>query len=160
MTPVVAVEFQIGHYVSVPEPYVYDSEGHVRQGSTDRPGDDGGLRIPKTDLTFVRIDYQTRLQFESTEVVIECPFTLQVGEVTHNLDPGDRANLGPILALYPDRLDEATVDTSATLRLRFASGASIEVGQDIRYEAWQVNGPGNYLVVCTPGTDGKLAIWD
>ena len=140
-------------------PYIYDSQGNVRQGASNRPGDERMLRIPKVDLTFVRIDHQTRLQFEDPEVVIESPFMLRVGVVTHSLDPGDRSNLGPILALYPDTLEEATVDDSARLTLRFASGASITCDQDERYEAWQVNGPGNYLVVCTPGSDGELAVW-
>ena len=125
----------------------------------NRAGDERGLRIPNTDLTFVRIDHQARLQFNDTEVVIETPFVLHTGLVTYNLDPGERSELGPILALYPDALVDATVDDSATLRLRFASGASITVAQDANYEAWQVNGPGNYLVVCTPGTDGGLAVW-
>ncbi|MGA3221830.1 MAG: DUF6188 family protein [Acidimicrobiales bacterium] len=54
----------------------------------------------------------------------------------------------------------ASVDSAGTLSLRFTSGATIRVDQDPQYEAWQVNGPGNYLVVCTPGTTGDLAIWD
>ncbi len=117
------------------------------------------LRIPKTDITFLRIDHQTRLQFEDTEVVIESPFTLQTPEVTYHLDPAKRGDLGPMLAAYPDTLEDATVDNRATLRLRFTSGASITVAQDLQYEAWQVNGPGGYLVVCTPGSDGTLAVW-
>ena len=90
----------------------------------------------------------------------ESPFVLNFGEATYNLDPGERAALGPVLALYPDTLEHAAVDGSATLMLWFTSGASITVKQDDRYEAWQVNGPGNYLVVCTPGTDGQLAVWE
>ena len=146
--------------MSVPKPpYIYDSKGNVREGVTNRAGDDRALRLPKADLSFLRIDHQTRLQFDTTEVVIESPFVLQANGSTYRLDPGDRAGLGPLLAIYPDTLVDATVDGSAILVLRFASGASITVEQDPSYEAWQVNGPGNYLVVCTPGTEGNLAIW-
>jgi len=145
--------------MAMPEPpYILDSKGNVREGATNRPGDERALRSPKADLSFVRIDHQARLQFEDTEVVIEAPFVFQVGEVTYSPDPDTRAELGPVPALYPGTLD-ATVDEYATLTLRFASAASITVAQDSRYEAWQVNGPGNYLVVCTPRTDGRLAVW-
>jgi len=91
--------------------------------------------------------------------VIESPFILELDGNHHELDPRDRASLGPILALYPATLETAAVDDPATLTLRFASGASITVRQDPQYEAWQVNGPDNYLVVCTPGTSGDLAVW-
>jgi hypothetical protein len=33
------------------------------------------------------------------------------------------------------------------------------VPPDLDYEAWQVRGPGNSLVVCVPGHSGDLAIW-
>ncbi|MHB1535011.1 MAG: DUF6188 family protein [Acidimicrobiales bacterium] len=151
----------MGQYVLVPEPpYIYDSEVKARLGAKNQAGDARALRIPKSDLTFIRIDHQTRLRFDDTEVVIESPFVLHVGEATYNLDPGERAALGPVLALYPDTLEHAAVDDSATLMLWFTSGASITVKQDDQYEAWQVNGPSNYLVVCTPGNDGQLAVWE
>jgi Family of unknown function (DUF6188) len=117
-------------------------------------------RVAARDLTFVRVDHQTRLQFGEFEVVIESPFRVRArdgGE--HKLDPGVRASLGPVLDLFPDELITAEVDHQATLRLRLASGASLEVPADDRFEAWQVNGPDGFLVVCTPGGD-KLAVWD
>lgn len=57
-------------------------------------------------------------------------------------------------------LEDATVTDSAALLLTFASAATITVAQDLNYEAWEVDGPDYYLVVCTPGTDGKLAVWE
>jgi len=75
----------------------------------------------------------------------------ELGEVTYRLDRAMPAELGPVLALCPGTLEDGTVDSSATLMLSFASGASITVEQDAREEAWQVNGPGSYLAVCTPG---------
>jgi hypothetical protein len=149
-----------GKLVEMERPYIRKSDGSVRQGSAVVPGENRELRLSPGDLSFIRIDHQTRLQFGSTEVVIECPFTLAREGVVHELDPEQRRDLGPLLQLYPDRLDSATVNDEATLRLEFASGASIIVPQDFHYEAWQVNGPGTYLIVCMPGADGKLAVWD
>jgi hypothetical protein len=103
---------QIGHYGGVAEPpYWYGSEG-VHQGVTNRPGDDRPLRVPKVDLSFIRVDHQVRLQFEETEVMIESPFVVAVNGTQLELDPGERGDLGPILALYPDSLQEATRETA------------------------------------------------
>jgi hypothetical protein len=129
-------------------------------GGSDQPrGRRHPLRLRAADLTFIRIDHQTRLQFGLFEVVIETPFVLVVDEEERLLDPADRSNLGPLLALYPDSLASASIDEHAALSLMFASGASITVRQDPCYEAWQINGPDGYLVVCTPGTTGDLATW-
>ncbi len=141
-------------------PCIYDSDGNVRQGRTNSPGDLRTLRVPETDITFIRIDHQTRLQFDDTEVVIECPFVLRTEEETYSLDPGERDDLGPLLALYPDILEKAVVDDSATLRLRFVTGVLITVAPNLYYEAWQVNGPDGYLVVCDPGNEGKLSVFE
>jgi len=51
------------------------------------------------------------------------------------------------------------VDADTTLLLAFADGTTITVRADPRYEAWQVNGPGDFLMVCVPGTSGELADW-
>lgn len=151
----------MGQYVVVPQPpFIYDSTGGARRGAVNRAGDNRILRVPKTDLSFIRVDHQTRLQFEGTEVVIGSPFIFESAGTRRELDPEDRAALGPVLALYPDSLRAASADDRGTLSLRFESGASITVRQDPRYEAWQVNGPGNYLVVCTPGTSGERAFWN
>jgi len=140
-------------------PYIIESYGSTRQGTSQ--GVPGGweLNFHERNLTFIRIDHQTRLQFGPTEVVVESPFVLTVGGAELRLDPGERGNLGELLALYPDTLGSASIDAHATLTLRFESGATIVVSSDPQYEAWQINGPGNFLVVCAPGTSGKLAIW-
>lgn len=135
------------------------ADGTILPGLTNHAGHERTLLLTPSDLTFIRIDHQIRLQFGPTEVVIESAFVLQLTGSHYELDPGDRATLGPILALYPDTLQAAIVDDAATLLLRFISGASVSVKQDPRLEAWQVNPPGNYLVVCMPGRTGDLAIW-
>jgi len=110
-------------------------------------------------MTFIRIDHQTRLQFGDFEVVIESPFRVTALDGSeYRLDPGVRTSLSPVLDLYPDALITATVDAEASLRLRLASGATLDVPADARFEAWQVNGPDGFLVVCTPGGH-RLAVW-
>ncbi len=116
-------------------------------------------RVSGRDLSFIRVDHQTRLQFGGFEIVIESPFHMTAPNGTeYNLDPGLRGRLGPVLDLYPDALVTATVDADASLRLRFASGATLEVPADYAFEAWHVNGPDGFLVVCETGGSG-LAVW-
>jgi hypothetical protein len=140
-------------------PYILRADGTRHDGRMIQADPAWRLRLAPTDLTFIRIDGQTRLQFDKTEVVIESEFTLTSEGVEHHLDPFDRANLGPLLVLWPDPLESGSVDVDGTLRLVFASGATIAVPPDEHGEAWQVNGP-DYLVVCVPGSSGDLAIWD
>jgi hypothetical protein len=142
-------------------PFVRPADGTTAEGFIVSDGANRDLRIAGRDLTFIRVDFQTRLQFDEFEVVIECPFVLREGasHVEYRLDPRDTASLAPLLRLYPDALVTADADADATLHLAFASGAAVVVPADERYEAWQVNGPGNFLVVCVPGREGKLAIW-
>lgn len=137
-------------------PYIRDSEGVVRQGATLSPDAVALPQLSGVDLSFIRIDHQTRLQFEDVEVVIESPFTLTAGGVTASMD--EREDLGPLLALYPDTLVSMSVGSDCRLRVSFVSGASIEVPADPQYEAWQVVGPGAALVVCQPGGEG-LSCW-
>jgi hypothetical protein len=84
--------------------------------------------------------------------VIESPFVLTVGRTDRPLDPAARDRLGPLLGIYPDSLRSGHVGPDSTLRLDFASGAAITVPSNPKYEAWSIVGPGNALVVCSPGT--------
>ncbi|MGZ6576096.1 MAG: DUF6188 family protein [Solirubrobacteraceae bacterium] len=111
------------------------------------------------DLTYVRIDHQTRLQFDDAGVVIEAPFTLRRDGVDDLLDPADRSRLGPLLDLYPDTLSALDVDPYFGLRLGFHSTATVEVPAPPRYEAWQIIGPGSSLIVCPPSGSPGLAVW-
>ena len=101
-----------------------------------------------------RLDDQGNVE----EVRDDADLELRVAGVRHALDPGERAGLGPLLAVYPDVLGTAAVDSDGTLRLLFASGSSLVVPPDDHYEAWQIEGPGTRLVVCTPGGT-ELAVW-
>jgi hypothetical protein len=68
------------------------------------------------------------------------------------------SRLAPALDLLGKEVLAATVWLDGRLELRFQNGAGIEVPPDPRYEAWQVGGPDNLLIVCTPG-GGEPALW-
>jgi hypothetical protein len=105
-------------------------------------------------MTFVCVDHQTRLQFGDFEIAFESPFRVTAPDGSeYSLDPGVRASLGPVLDLYPDALVTATAMPRRRLRLRFASGATLDVPADFDFEAWQVNGPDGFLVCATGGPD-------
>ena len=144
-------------YLDMPDaPYIRRSDGSVSEGRVVQAGE-WDMDLPLGVVTFIRIDHETRLQVGEVEVVIESPFTLTVDGREYLLDPGERRGLGPLLALYPDTLTEASTRSDGTLLLAFASGATITVSPDSKYEAWSIVGPGSALIVCQPG--GRLAVW-
>jgi len=112
----------------------------------ERP--DGGREfdLAEPTLSWIRIDFQVRLQFGEAELQIEGPFALRVLGNEHQLDPADRSGLGPLLAVYPDTAQTAAMDPDGTLRLLFVSGASLTVPPDDLYEAWNIGG-----FWCPPG---------
>ena len=140
-------------------PYIRHSDGSIREGHSVLPQSSVLDRVGELDMTFVRVDQQTRLRFGDFEIAIESPFRVTAPDGSeYDLNPAVRASLGPVLDLYPDRLITATVDAEASLRLRFASGATLDVPADNDFEAWQVNGPDGFLVVCAPG-GAELSVW-
>ena len=104
-------------------PLIIRSDGSQSVGRTVRASD-WTLTFAPSDLTFVRIDHQARLQFEEVEVIIENAFLLEIGAEHFDLDPEDRAGLGPLLSLYPSTLESATLDDDRTLHLSFDKAAS------------------------------------
>jgi hypothetical protein len=140
-------------------PYIRRSDGTTLEGRTVRAGTDWSLTLRPCDLTYIVIDHSISLTFDDAVVRIANPFVLRSDGVVVELDPGDRASLGPLLALYPDTLAYGSVTSTGILTLGFRSGATIEVPPCPSYEAWQVAGPDEYLVVCDPGTEGLLSVW-
>jgi len=98
---------------------------------------DGGrvFEVAEPDLSWIRVDHQTSLQFGDAELVIECPFALRTGDTVIQLDPNDREGLGPLLALYPDSLVHLMMAPDGTLEAAFSSGAALTVPPDPRFEA-------------------------
>jgi hypothetical protein len=141
------------------KPVITSSDGRRRHGEVARAAGNRVLAIEETDLTYIRIDHQARLQFGEVEIVIGCPFVLTVDGVVHQLDPEARSDLGPFLALYPGSLSAAYVSSRATLNLEFTSGATVVVPPDPQYEAWEVHDDHGWLLVCMPGTNGEIAEW-
>lgn len=117
-------------------------------GCTVRVLPDGGrtFNLVDRELTWIRVDYQARLQFGDAELVIETPFELRVDEQANTLDPNDRAGLGPLLTLYPGTNIDATMTPEGTLRVTFVGGACLTVPPHPKYEAWSLAG-----FWCTPG---------
>jgi len=116
------------------------------------------LGLDGVDLRYIQIDFQTRLQFGDSRIVIGTPFSVRTEREHHMLDPERPAELAPLLALYPSTLTSAVVESDLTLVLIFQSRASLEVPPDPSYEAWQVIGPASRLIVCPPG-GGSLVVW-
>ena len=140
-------------------PEIHCSDGSVRHGETLRPPRLPALGLDGMELTFIQIDHQTRLRLGETEIVIATPFDLELDRGPRTLDPERRAELGPLLAIYPATLASGAVGADLTLRLTFDHGATISVPQHPTYESWHVVGPGSRLIVCPPAGDGSLAVW-
>ena len=139
-------------------PLIVPSSGSAVDGKSSAPSD-WTLTIAPREMSFVRVDHQTRLQLEDVEIVIEGRFLLHRDGSEFELDPADRQALGPVLALYPTTLTAASIGTDGTLHLGFDNGAAIAVPPDLKYEPWRIIGRGTAQVVCMPGTPGALAIW-
>jgi hypothetical protein len=94
-------------------------------------------------------------------VVIESDATLAdrpgraPGVQTVELHPG-RQDVASALALYGATINSGVAFKNGTFRL-VLDHYQLTVRPDSRYEAWNVVGPGNLRLVCTPG--GQLAIW-
>lgn len=108
----------------------------------------GGIKFSLTEpqISWLRIDYQTQIQFGKAELVVETAFELTVAGQSHRLDPNDRAGLGPFTALYPDRATDILMSSEGERSVTFASGARLTVPPHPKYEAWALGG-----FFCVPG---------
>jgi Family of unknown function (DUF6188) len=140
-------------------PFIRSSDGRVRQGEMVCAASIPALQFDGADLTSIRIDFQIHLHFDETTVTIGTPFRLTVGGKSHALDPDARSKLGPLLAIYPGKLQSASINSELTLRLEITGGAVIEIPVDRSFEAWEISGPESRLIVCPPAGEGGLAVW-
>src|SRR4051794_30878065 len=98
-----------------------------------------GFDFDGADLEQVVVNFQVRLWFNgSREIVFTTPLVLHRGDDLIELDPEDRATVGPVLALYPDVALEVSVSNASVLTVRFRSGASITAQPHPMHEAWEV----------------------
>lgn len=140
-------------------PFIRTSDGWDFPVWINSTGTGRQIIVPDGTLSWISVDHRTRLQFGVVEIVIESPFLLRTNGADVTLDPAQREALGPLLAIYPDTVELVRVDTDATLRLKFQSGAEMAVRADPQFEAWSVVGPGAKMLVCLPGDRGEIAIW-
>jgi hypothetical protein len=100
---------------------------------------EGRIRFSLTEsgISWIRIDYQCRIQFGEAELVMDR---------SYQLDPNDRPGLGPFAALYPDTAVDILMSPDGELGMTFASGARLVVPPHPRFEAWSLGG-----FVCVPG---------
>jgi hypothetical protein len=76
---------------------------------------------------------------------------------SHAINPWDRVQLGPALAMQGQQVERVGT-AEAILRIVFSNGSAIEVPPHPSYEAWQVvGGSPQALVVCVG--PGDLAVW-
>jgi len=96
----------------------------------------------------------------STVIRLSGPFEYRDAEgAARTLDPETQswADLGVLFALRRDHIELATATQDSRLRVEFASGRVLASGADGAYENWEVSGPGNMLIV---GTPGEATVWD
>jgi hypothetical protein len=77
--------------------------------------------------------------------------------MTHAIDPWERVQLGPALAIHGQRVEAVSTD-GGVLRIAFSDRSALEVQPHSEYEAWQVvGGDPQALVVCVGPDD--VAVW-
>jgi hypothetical protein len=121
--------------------------GPVVEGCQIRELPDGGSEfvLDEPALSFIRVDYRSKLQFGRTEVVIGGPFELEINGVVHHLDPQRWDALGPLVALFPGSVRWLWASAQGDLTAVFEGGAKVMVAPDAMSKAWSV---GN--VYCVP----------
>ena len=125
----------------------------------------GAFRSPALDLAgselrFIRVDHTVVLEFAEAQVQIETPFDLDDGRTQRTLDPAERTELGPVLAIYPANLTNAVVDAGLVLHLVFDSGARLNVPSIRTTSPGTFFGPGKRQIHCPPAGDGTIAVFD
>jgi hypothetical protein len=116
-----------------------------------------GSRVERTSF-----DHQVRLSLSAldadegyrvdAELVLETPFLLRdaLGE-WHELEPGTRGRLAPVLALFGQSLAAVDVQGRGALAIDFHDGAGLWIGPDPQFESWHLAGHGVDGVTVGPG---------
>jgi hypothetical protein len=119
--------------------------GPVVDGCRIRELPDGGREfvLDEPDLSFIRVDLRSRLQFGRTEVAIAGPFILEVDGAAYRLDPQRRSALGPFVALYPGTVRWLWTSIDGVLTVEFRTGAKVIVEPDPTGRSWSVGESGS-----------------
>jgi hypothetical protein len=76
-------------------------------------------------------------------------------------DPTDESTtLAPLLTLMGRVVDRVFIADEGALSIDFAGGSGIHVAPDAQYEAWELEGLGRLMLICSPGRDGPVGIWE
>jgi hypothetical protein len=140
-------------------PLIIESDGTRRFGTTKRLTEDWQMDFSRQPFRYLRIDSSIRFQIGDTTIGIKSPFEFIRDRNSYHCDLDNPISIAPVVKIWPDTLDFATIDPLATLTLKFASGVSITVHSDPFGEAWEFREPGDHLVICSlnPGT---ISVWE
>jgi hypothetical protein len=120
-----------------------------------------GLLAPILGQALVqfRMGYAIHLELgHEFEVTVETTLTVADSGGRWSGEPLTAQAAGALLPLNFRQATSVRVDNDETLHLGFGE-ARLSVPPHPMYEAWQVHGPHEMLIVCLPGGDG-LAIWE
>lgn len=111
-------------------------------------------------LVQFRMGYGVHLELgDQYEVTIETPFEVVDGKDHWAGEPLTAEAAGALLPLNLREVTSGRIATGGTLVLGFGS-ATLTVPPAPRYEAWQVRGPDELLIVCGPGGEYVAAVWE
>jgi hypothetical protein len=145
-----------------PRPFIRDAQGSRRQGETI----DGPLSVPigSGRVEQCRLDNAFSLAIEASGewwlLRIEVPFVVASPEGTSERfgSDGRPSAWGPAAdVLLHNTVADASVTAAGVLRLAFADGTRLDIEPTQQWEAWQLEGPAERLIVCGPG--GQLSRW-
>jgi Family of unknown function (DUF6188) len=109
-------------------------------------------------LVQFRMGYGVHLELGlDFEVTIETPLTVTDGGSAWSGEPLTAEAAGALLPLNLRDVTFVRVDRDGTLNLGLGE-ATLSVPPHPMYEAWQIRGPGNMLIVCSPGGE-YVAVW-
>lgn len=143
-------------------PFIRDAEGKTRQGETI----DGPLSVPLGSgrVEQCRLDRAFSLAIDTSGdwwvLRIEAPFVVAAPEgSSERFDSDGRPSAwGPAAdLLLHNTVSDASVTAEGVLRLTFTDGTCLEIEPSQQWEAWQIEGPDERLIVCGPG--GQLSRW-
>lgn len=114
------------------------------------------------EVVDLRIGYSTTLQIINAKE----PFSIGIGnsEViidgkSHWLDVYDVHSKVILAHVFKSTITSFDIDKNGNLSIGFDNNSKkIFTKFGLDYEAWEINGPKGFQVVCTPG--GQLVFWD